>query len=60
MTLTKERLRCLILNVAKIARQTERYKTAPLWVIVRDTFAHGSQCSQRICMDNDLNPDAEI
>lgn len=59
-SIPRDRLRCMIRNIAAMVQNTRRYKGTTLRLVVRDTFGLGSTSASAICLRADLSPDVTI
>ncbi len=59
-SIPRDRLRCMIINTARMVERIRPYKGKALWHVVVDAFGVGSQSASALCLRADLSPDVTI
>jgi len=59
-SIPKERLRCMIRNIAAMVDNTRAYRGKTLQAIVIRSFGVGSTTASALCLRADLSPDVTI
>ena len=59
-SIPRDRLRCMIRNIAAMVQNTRRYKGKTLRLVVCDAFGLGSTSASALCLRADLSPDVTI
>jgi hypothetical protein len=59
-TIPKERLRCMIVNIARLLGRTRIYRGCTLRYIVSEAFGCGATTAASLCFRADLQPLATL
>lgn len=59
-SIPRDRLHCMIRNIAAMVQNTRQYRGKPLCFIVSQSFGVGSTLASDLCLRADLSPDVTI